>query len=410
MLWGKTLTHIAQECRRLVAELTASNPECDIDVVCWWLGNEICGDYGCLPPLEAMGTAWKPTTLNSVAYVMARIRNGIDVLASLAGMPQVAAVHIHGNPASYIYNLHPKYNVVMTQALNNADEKGLTTVCVDALAQFLVLQDGCHARDTCDNRALFARCLVNTLLLMDREIMAARVRPGPGVDALVHLFRHDDNTFKPNAETQKIGAEMAASTKRIQDEQEARIQARINARSSGQPVAIKHGSGLIEASLRPIGGRSSRGALKSKGTCVVTLQRATWGDAPFILPDNDLLPVEQWRDQPRAVEGSLLCMTCRKAHSSSQRRGFGSTMATSCSLLDWSAATMDIQRRDAVGQEYFLVLIRATQGHRKNIANSLDTDISLAASFDKEEASSTAAREGVPVVCCAKDPLPQNDS
>ena len=175
-------------------------------------------------------------------------------------MPQVAAVYIHGNPASYIYNLRPKYNVVMAQALNKADEKGLTTVCVDALAQFLVLQDGCRARDTYDNRALFARYLVNALLLMDREIMAARVRPG--VDALVQLFRRDDNTFKPNAETQKIGA-YGSVDQRTQDEQEARIQARINARSPGQPVAIKHGSGLIGASLRPIG-RSSRGALKSK--------------------------------------------------------------------------------------------------------------------------------------------------
>ena len=79
MLWGKTLTHIAQACRRLVAELTTSNPECEIDIVCWWLGNEICGDYGCLPPIEAMGTAWLPSTLNSVEYVTARIRNGIQV-------------------------------------------------------------------------------------------------------------------------------------------------------------------------------------------------------------------------------------------------------------------------------------------------------------------------------------------
>ena len=31
---------------------------------------------------------------------------------------------------------------------------------------------------------------------------------------------------------------------------------------------------------------------------------------------------------------------------------------------------VDIQRKDAVGREYFLVLIRATQGHRKNIANN----------------------------------------
>ena len=186
MLWGKTLTHIAQEARRLVTEISASNPECEIDIVCWWLGNEVCGDYGCLPPLEAMGTAWRPSTLNSVEYVTARIRNGIEILAALAGMPQVSAVHMHSNPASYIYNLHPEYNVVMTQALNEADSRGLTTVCIDALAQFLVFQDGYHARDTYENRAHFSRYLINTLLLLDREVVASRLRPG--VDALVHHF------------------------------------------------------------------------------------------------------------------------------------------------------------------------------------------------------------------------------
>ena len=213
MLWGKTLTHIAQEARRLVTEISASNPECEIDIVCWWLGNEVCADYGCLPPLEAMGTAWRPSTLNSVEHVTARIRNGIEILAALAGMPQVSAVHIHSNQASYIYNLRPEYNVVMTQALNEADAKGLTTVCIDALAQFLVFQDGYHARDTYENRAHFSRYLSNTLLLLDREVVASRLRPG--VDALVHHLRHSDETFRPMEETQRIGAKMTATIKRL---------------------------------------------------------------------------------------------------------------------------------------------------------------------------------------------------
>ncbi|CAE7514517.1 unnamed protein product, partial [Symbiodinium pilosum] len=127
---GDMSREVEMAAPRLVTEISASNPECEIDIVCWWLGNEVCGDYGCLPPLEAMGTAWRPSTLNSIEYVTARVRNGIEILAALAGMPQVSAVHIHSNPASYIYNLRPEYNVVMMQALNEADAKGLTTVCV----------------------------------------------------------------------------------------------------------------------------------------------------------------------------------------------------------------------------------------------------------------------------------------
>ena len=103
---------------------------------------------------------------------------------------------------------------------------------MDSLAQFLVFQDGYHARDTYENRAHFSQCLSN---ILDREVVASRLRPG--VDALVHHFRHDDDTFRPNEETQRIGAEMTATIKRLQGEEEARIQARINARSSGQPVA-----------------------------------------------------------------------------------------------------------------------------------------------------------------------------
>ena len=292
MLWGKTLTHIAQEARRLVTEISGSNPECEIDIVCWWLGNKVCGDYGCLPPLEAMGTAWRPSTLNSVEHVTARIRNGIDILATLAGMPQVSAVHIHSNPASYIYNLHPEYNVVMTQALNEADSRGITTVCIDALAQFLVFQDGYHARDTYENRAHFSRYLSNTLLLLDREVVASRLRPG--VDALVHHFRHSDEHFKPNEETQRIGAEMAAAIKRLQDEEEARIQARVQASSSGQPVA----SGDLRSERADRSIPTAHWKMEQRRAEIERdVQRdLAEGDldfeAPFILPDTELVPVE----------------------------------------------------------------------------------------------------------------------
>ena len=292
MLWGKTLTHLAQEARKLVGEITAAHPECEVDVVCWWLGNEVCGDYGCLPPLEAMGTAWRPSTLNSVEHVTGRIRNGIDILATLAGMPQVAAVHIHSNPDAFIYNLHPEYNVVMTQALNEAEMKGLVTVCINSLAENLVFQDGYHARDTHENRARMSRYLVSTLLLLDREVVAKRLRPG--VDALVHAFRHDDASFKHTPESERICQEMTASIKRIQDEEEVRIQARIAARSSGQPVAS---SDLKwERADRNI--PTAHWKLEERRAEIERDMRRDLADgdldleAPFVIPDNDLVAVE----------------------------------------------------------------------------------------------------------------------
>ena len=64
---------------------------------------------------------------------------------------------------------------------------------------------------------------------------------------------------------------------------------------------------------------------------------------------------------------------------------------------------IDIQRKEAVNQAYFPVIIRATQGHNASIAKNPDTDISIASAYysilDKSEADSAATREGVPVVC-----------
>ena len=252
----------------------------------------MCGDYGYLPPLEAIGTAWRPSTLNIVEHVTARVRNGIEILAAFAGMPQVSAVYILSNPASYIYNLHPEYNAVMAQALNEADAKGFSTICIDSLAQFLVFQDGYHARVTYENRVHISRYLSKTLLLLDREVAASRLRPG--ADALVHLFRHDDDSFKPNEETQRIGAEMTATIKRIQDEEEVRIQARINARSSGQPLAS--GDLRWERADRSIS--TAHWKVEQRR---VEIERDMKRDlaegdlefeAPFILPGPDLVPVE----------------------------------------------------------------------------------------------------------------------
>ena len=188
--------------------------------------------------------------------------------------------------------MHPEYNVVMTQALNEADSKGLTTVCIDALAQFLVFQDGYHARDTYENRAHFSRYLINTLLLLDREVVASRLRHG--VDALVHHFRHNDDTFRPNEETQRIGAEMTATIKRLQDEEEARIQARIQTRSSGQPVA----SGDLRRERADRNIPTAHWKIEQRRAEIERdMQRdLAEGDldfeAPFILPDTELVPVE----------------------------------------------------------------------------------------------------------------------
>ena len=155
-----------------------------------------------------------------------------------------------------------------------------------------MFQDGYHARDTYENRAHFSRYLSNTLLLLDREVVASRLRPG--VDALVHHFHHNDDTFRPNEETQRIGAEMTATIKRLQDEEEARIQARIQTRSSGQP--LPSGDLRWERADRNIPTAHWK-VEQRRAEIERDMQRdLAEGDldfeAPFILPDTELVPVE----------------------------------------------------------------------------------------------------------------------
>ena len=170
--------------------------------------------------------------------------------------------------------------------------KGLVTVCINSLAENLVFQDGYHARDTHENRARMSRYLVSTLLLLDREVVAKRLRPG--VDALVHAFRHDDASFKHTPESERVCQEMTASIKRIQDEEEARIQARVAARSSGQPVAS---SDLKwERADRNI--PTAHWKLEERRAEIERDMRRDLADgdldleAGFVIPDNDLVAVE----------------------------------------------------------------------------------------------------------------------
>ena len=60
---------------------------------------------------------------------------------------------------------------------------------------------------------------------------------------------------------------------------------------------------------------------------------------------------------------------------------------------------IDIERKQAVNQAFFPVIIRATQGHNASIAKNPDTDIAIASAYySKSEAESAATREGVPIV------------
>ncbi|CAE7715281.1 unnamed protein product [Symbiodinium sp. CCMP2592] len=48
MCWGKTLAWIVWQVEEHIKELRANYPGHTIDVICWWCGNEISGQWGCI--------------------------------------------------------------------------------------------------------------------------------------------------------------------------------------------------------------------------------------------------------------------------------------------------------------------------------------------------------------------------
>ncbi|CAE6915907.1 unnamed protein product [Symbiodinium sp. CCMP2592] len=57
MCWSKTMAWIQWQIAEHVKELRQSHPECIINVIAWWAGNEISGQWGCIPTRTSPGLA-----------------------------------------------------------------------------------------------------------------------------------------------------------------------------------------------------------------------------------------------------------------------------------------------------------------------------------------------------------------
>ena len=88
MCWGRTFAWIQWQVSEHAAELRRNHPECLIDVICW-------GQWGCIPTRIAPGAAYRDPTVTTEA-VAKKVRRSADVLAPLAGEPDVGFVKIIG--------------------------------------------------------------------------------------------------------------------------------------------------------------------------------------------------------------------------------------------------------------------------------------------------------------------------
>ena len=100
MCWGKTLAWLQWQVGEHVKELRANYPDHIIDVFAWWCGNEISGQWGCIP------TSLLPDSATGTPLSLAKrwpTRRSADALAVLADEPDVGFVKIIGQVEASLF-------------------------------------------------------------------------------------------------------------------------------------------------------------------------------------------------------------------------------------------------------------------------------------------------------------------
>ena len=67
MCWGKALAWLQWQVGEHVKELRANHPDHIIHVIACWCGNEISGQWGCIPTRLAPGLAYRDPTVTTEA-------------------------------------------------------------------------------------------------------------------------------------------------------------------------------------------------------------------------------------------------------------------------------------------------------------------------------------------------------
>eukprot|EP00439_Symbiodinium_sp_Y106_P066744 s3183_g10.t3 len=164
MCWGKTLAWIQWQVAERVKELRRDHPECLIDVLAWGCGNEISGQWGCIPTRIAPGLAYRGPSATTEA-VAKKVRRSADALAALAGEPDIGFVKVIGLVEASLFQLHSAYDLFNDAMFTEFRTRGLQTQSASPLVEKLEMYDSFHASEDQWNRQLFQNYLHATLSL-----------------------------------------------------------------------------------------------------------------------------------------------------------------------------------------------------------------------------------------------------
>ncbi|CAE7657286.1 unnamed protein product [Symbiodinium sp. CCMP2592] len=187
MCWGKTLAWVVWQVEEHVKELRSNYPEHTIDVICWWCGNEISGQWGCIPTRLGPGLAYRDPNVTTET-VARKVRRAADVLAALAGEPDIGFVKVIGQVEADLFQLHSAYNDFNAAMFEEFRQRGLQVQTASSLVEKLEMYDSFHASEDPRNRELFQTYLHATFNASRSEWLAQKM--APCVRALLVRYEH----------------------------------------------------------------------------------------------------------------------------------------------------------------------------------------------------------------------------
>ena len=152
--WGKTLAWLQWQIDEHVKETRANYPDHVIDIIAWWCGNEISGQWGCIPTRLAPGLGYRDPTVTTEA-VAKKVRRSADVLAVLADEPDIGFVKIIGQVEASLFQLHSAYDLFNDAMFAEFRSRGLQVQSATSLVEKLELYDSFHASEDENNRQVF---------------------------------------------------------------------------------------------------------------------------------------------------------------------------------------------------------------------------------------------------------------
>ena len=227
MCWGKTLSWLAWQVEEHVKTATEAYPGALIDIVVWWAGNEISGQWGCIPTRIAPGAAYREGAATT-EQVAKKIRRAADSLAARKGEPgsNVGFVKVIGKVESVLFQLHNAYDdfneAMFTEFANRGLQTQSATTCVGSLG----LYDAFHASENEHNREVFTAYLHATLALSRAEWLAEMMQIA--IRPLRRQYAHVEHVDVGNS----------AATKALREWNDEK--AKIRAAKEGIPIRRAH--------------------------------------------------------------------------------------------------------------------------------------------------------------------------